>query len=30
MDEGAGTGTCGMALTEGTNKGETNTKLGLD
>ena len=30
MNEGAGTGTCGMALTKGIDKGETNTKLGLD
>ena len=28
--EGAGTGTCGLALREGTNKGETDPELGLD
>ena len=30
MDEGAGIGTCGLALTEGTDKGETDPELGLD
>ena len=30
MDEGVETGTCGMALTEGADKGETNIELGLD
>ena len=30
MDEGAETGTCGMALTKGANKGEIDIELGLD
>ena len=30
MDKGAEIGTCGMALTEGADKGETDIELGLD